>query len=97
MLSWLRSLFHNKTGSANGPSDLQPLSFSYRAKDRAESRVHLRNWSADSEYVVGTSLTHDRQLTYRLDRITRFHDQSYRQLKNYRPPVGSPLHSGRLP
>lgn len=96
MFEWLRRL----CGSPKSPAvstKPQPLSFSYRAKDGNESRVNLRDWTDDGEFLVGYPLSTGTKVTYRRDRIIKFHDLSYGALKHYRPPPGSPLDPNRLP
>jgi len=97
MLNWLKQLAAGKEGTPSEATDVKPLSFSYLNARDDRSDVLLLNWVEDGVYVHGENLMLGRRMTYRLDRIERFKDLSYKQLKGFRPPAGSPLDPRRLP
>ncbi|WP_294356066.1 hypothetical protein [uncultured Sphingomonas sp.] len=97
MLKWLRRFSSGSSKSTVETKESKPLSFSYRDANGEKSSVRLLSWVEDGVYVHGENIQLGRRMTYRLDRIERFNDLSYRQLRGYRPPPGSPLDPRRLP
>lgn len=87
-----------RTWLSKDSAEKVPLSFSYRAADGNVSRRLLWDWEEKGDYVRGRDLDLPNELTFRKDRITDWHDQSWQQLKTYTPPQATRLRNPkRLP
>jgi hypothetical protein len=90
MIASLRRLF------AKAPIQEQGiLAFDYLSADGRRSIVHLRRWNSDGEYLTGVNGAAARKQVYRLNRITRWHDASWKQIAGYKP--SGAIAPGRLP